>query len=206
MNRWESHIQAFEELDLQQSPPHNPILFYGSSSIALWDNLPDYFPDWTCLQRGFGGSLISDALHYAPRMLLPYQPQAIVLYAGGNDLSSGRSPDAVINDLQKLYDFVAKQLPQTPLLYLTLKDKLHANHDFSLDHSVNSKAQALAAQLPYLHVVDVAATLIDPNKQQLNPKLFQADGVHVNHTAYLKWAALIDQTLREVLPHVANRY
>ena len=206
MNRWESHIQAFEQRDQEQAAPKHAILFYGSSSIALWDKLPDYFPNWTCLQRGFGGSFISDALHYAPRMLTPYQPQAIVLYAGGNDLSNGRSPDAVIADLQQLCAFIATQLPQTPLLYLTLKDKLQANHPLSLDHSVNSKAQALAEQIPHLHVVDVAATLINPATNQLDPTLFQADGVHVNHQAYLKWAALIDQTLQKVLPHVANHH
>jgi hypothetical protein len=40
----------------------------------------------TVINRGFGGSQIVDATHFAPRIIFPYAPKAIYLRSGGNDL------------------------------------------------------------------------------------------------------------------------
>ncbi|MEO1837018.1 MAG: hypothetical protein ABGZ49_16175, partial [Akkermansiaceae bacterium] len=57
---WEPSIKAFEEKDKASSPPKDPILFLGSSSIRGW-NLKTSFPDRLTMNRGFGGSELSDS-------------------------------------------------------------------------------------------------------------------------------------------------
>src|SRR5690349_21577675 len=97
-----SEIRKFEESDRNHPPPKAAVLFVGSSSIRLWDTLAKDFPDQTVLNRGFGGSQIADSTRYADRIILPYRPKKIVLYAGDNDLAAGKSPQQVFADFKEL--------------------------------------------------------------------------------------------------------
>jgi hypothetical protein len=54
---FQSEIDEFKKLDGLQNPPKNPIIFVGSSSFRLWNNLQTDFPAYPILNRGFGGSV-----------------------------------------------------------------------------------------------------------------------------------------------------
>jgi hypothetical protein len=94
-SRWESEIAAFEAADRANPPPTGAILFVGSSSIRLWKTLSEGFPDHTVIRRGFGGSLIAESTAFADRIIVPYRPKMIFLYAGDNDVAAGKSPQMV---------------------------------------------------------------------------------------------------------------
>jgi hypothetical protein len=83
-------IRAFEAADAKQPPAPGGVLFVGSSSIRLWKTLADDFPGLPVTNRGFGGSQVADSTRYAGRIVLPYKPRTIVMYAGDNDLAAGR--------------------------------------------------------------------------------------------------------------------
>lgn len=85
-NRWENEIQAFERQDTKRRPPENAVLFVGSSSVRLW-KLEESFPKLGAINRGFGGSQLADAVHFAERIVIPYRPRLVVLYAGDKRLS-----------------------------------------------------------------------------------------------------------------------
>ena len=89
-NPFEKEILAFEASDKTNPPPKNAILFIGSSSIRMWKNVAKDLPDYRVINRGFGGSQISDSIHYADRIVIPYAPNTIVFYAGGNDMFVSR--------------------------------------------------------------------------------------------------------------------
>jgi hypothetical protein len=99
-DRWEITIAAFEAEDKLAPPPKDAVVFIGSSSIRLWD-LKKSFPDLVALNRGFGGSQMSDAVKYARRIFTPYKPRLIVLYEGDNDLNAGKSPTQVAADFEE---------------------------------------------------------------------------------------------------------
>ena len=88
---FESEIRAFEQADIVSPPPANPVLFVGSSSIRVWPDLPGDFPDYPVMNRGFGGSQMSDVLYYFDRIVAPYDPAIILVYEGDNDLAAGKS-------------------------------------------------------------------------------------------------------------------
>src|SRR5829696_4375677 len=90
--RWEKEIAAYEAADQANPPPKRAILFIGSSTIRLWATLKEDFPQHKVINRGFGGSEIADSTYFADRLVLPYAPRLVVLYAGGNDLNSGKTP------------------------------------------------------------------------------------------------------------------
>src|ERR1051326_7366878 len=76
-SRWEKEITAFEAKDKTDPPPTGALLFIGSSTIRLWDTLAQDFPDQKIIIRGFGGSQIVDATHFADPVIFPCQPKAV---------------------------------------------------------------------------------------------------------------------------------
>src|SRR4051812_20275255 len=87
-NKWEAEIRAFEESDKQNPPDKDAFLFIGSSSIRLWRGIAQSFPGIKVINRGFGGSEIADSTFYVDRIVVPYHPRMILLYAGDNDLAN----------------------------------------------------------------------------------------------------------------------
>src|SRR5688500_8261511 len=112
-------IEAFEAQDKHNTPPQNAVLFLGSSSIRLWKTLDQDFPELTVINRGFGGSQISDSIRYFDRIVLPYKPKMIVFYGGTNDIASKESPEQVANDFKQLASLVRIFLPQTRLAFIS---------------------------------------------------------------------------------------
>ena len=93
-SRWEKNIQRFEQRDAEKAPPKGAALFLGSSSIVGWD-LDEWFPDLATINRGFGGSEISDSIQFAERIAIPYAPRVIVFYAGDNDIAHGAGIEVI---------------------------------------------------------------------------------------------------------------
>jgi hypothetical protein len=91
---WVAEIERLTAGDGAQ-PPAGGVVFVGSSSIRLWSTLAEDFPGVPIINRGFGGSELPDSVHFADRIVMPYRPRAVVLYAGQNDLWAGKSPSAV---------------------------------------------------------------------------------------------------------------
>ena len=92
-SKWESEIKAFEAADKTNPPPHGAVLFIGSSSIRQWKTLAEDFQEYKVINRGFGGSQIIDSVAFADRIIIPYKPRLILLYAGDNDIAAGKSPE-----------------------------------------------------------------------------------------------------------------
>ena len=99
--RMEEAIAAFEQQDKISPPPQDGIVFVGSSSIRLWD-VKKAFPDLPGINRGFGGSHMGDSDHFADRIVIPYKPRVVVVFAGGNDIASGTSPEQVCENFKSL--------------------------------------------------------------------------------------------------------
>jgi lysophospholipase L1-like esterase len=119
-DRWESAIRAFEEQDRREPPPTGTNVFVGSSSIRLW-KLADSFPDHAFVNRGFGGSHLADSVRHADRIVTPYKPRVVVVYAGDNDLAAGKSPETVRDDYRQFVDRVRTKLPDATIVYISIK-------------------------------------------------------------------------------------
>src|SRR5436190_17924295 len=117
-SQFENEIRAFETSDRTNPPPKNAVLFVGSSSIRLWTNLAEAFPQFTTVRRGFGGSHLPDSTAFADRIIIPYNPAKILLYAGENDLARGDSPQEVFEAFQKFVAKIQTALPRTRIYYL----------------------------------------------------------------------------------------
>src|SRR5665213_3201025 len=57
---FEKEIEAFEAADKKSPPPQGAVLFVGDSAIRMWKTSAQDFPEYKVVNRGFGGSQLSD--------------------------------------------------------------------------------------------------------------------------------------------------
>jgi len=194
--RWEKEIAAFERRDREQPPPKNALLFVGSSSIRLWD-LSKSFPGVAAINRGFGGSQLADAVHFAPRIVLKYEPRMVVLYAGDNDIAAGKTPEQVHADFQAFVRTVHKELPKIRIAYISIKPSLRRWHLIDSIRQANALIEAECKKDKRLLYLDVVAPMLGGDGKP-RPELFAKDGLHLNEKGYALWAALLKPHLKAV--------
>ncbi|MCA9215837.1 MAG: hypothetical protein KDB27_22380 [Planctomycetales bacterium] len=184
--RWERQIAQFEESDAKSAPPENGILFVGSSSIRGW-KLDQYFPGLQTINRGFGGSQMSDSLHFADRIVMPYRPKVVVVYAGDNDIAAGESPEQVRDDYVAFVKKVHAALPKTRILFVAIKPSLKRWNLVSEMRKANKMISDIASKDPLQDFVDIDAPMIGEDGKP-RKELFADDGLHLNHEGYVLWS------------------
>lgn len=118
-SRWENAIATYEAQDVTNRPAPGCVVFTGSSFIRLWTNLVADFPGLPVVNRGFGGCHLADVHNFADRIVIPYAPRQVVIYAGGNDITSGKSPEAVFGDFVALCKKLRAALPGVDIAFIS---------------------------------------------------------------------------------------
>ena len=191
--RWEKSILRLEQADRDNPRPRRGVLFVGSSSIRFWQ-LESSFPDLPVINHGFGGSQIADTIHFADRIVWPFDPKVIVFYAGDNDIAVGKSAETVANDFAAFSAMVHEKLPDTHLIYIAIKPSIAR---WGLAGEMKIANGNIAAQC----AVDEKRTFLDIWQPMLGadgkPKadLFIKDGLHLNTAGYELWIWLVNAEL-----------
>ncbi len=195
--KWERTIANFERLDQIQRLSEPPLLFVGSSSIRMW-NLHPAWPQMATLNRGFGGSTIHDVTYFTDRVVEPYKPLAVVLYAGDNDVSKGLSVAEVVADYQVLSQRLEARLPGTPLIFVAIKPSLKRWDLWPVMEAVNDEIATLCAQdtSGTRLFADIASPMLNADGKP-DPSLFVEDGLHLNREGYRIWEAVLARCLKK---------
>jgi lysophospholipase L1-like esterase len=191
---WSDEIEALVKHDEANPPKLYSVLFVGSSSIRVWKTLQQDFPGIPVINHGFGGSQIRDSTYYVDKLVAPYKPRAIVLYAGDNDLAQGRSVYQVVNDV---FDFVHRvriELPDVPILYVSIKPSPSREALIPQIRQVNHMVTQRAMRNRSLMVVDVFDPMLSDDGKP-RPELFGQDMLHMNAKGYALWKKMLDPYL-----------
>lgn len=182
-DKWEKEISAYEKADATNPPPKGAILFIGSSTVRMWKTLAQDFSKHTVINRGFGGSQIVDATHFAPRIIFPYAPKAIYLRSGGNDLWAGKSPEEVFGDFTNFVTTVHAKLPETDIIYISFGPCNSRLKQAGITKTLNELIADFIkgkAHLRYIETYDMAQGA--DNKPRA--ELFLKDQLHFNADGY----------------------
>ncbi|MCX5645472.1 MAG: GDSL-type esterase/lipase family protein [Phycisphaerae bacterium] len=196
-NRFAQEIKAFAEWDSKNAVPANPVLFVGSSSIRLW-RTHESFPDLPVINRGFGGSQISDVIHFADRIVLPYQAKVIVFFAGGNDIAAGKSAQRVFDDYRRFVRLVHASQPAVRVVFLAINPSQSRWSFWPEVKKVNGLVEEFCQGDPRLVFADFSASFLDADGTP-NSSLFLEDQLHLNAEGYAVWTKALAPILQKVL-------
>src|SRR5258706_8701904 len=192
--KWEKEIGAFEASDKTNPPPRNCIVFVGSSSIKKWTNLTVHFPSLPVINRGFGGSQLADSANLANRIVTPYQPRQVVIYAGGNDIDAGKSPEVVYGDFVALVTLIRAKLPHARIAFISSAPNPKRWAQVEKVKQLNSLAKAYCRRHG-LDFINVFPLMLGPDGQP-KPDIFVADRLHMNPKGYAIWQKAVGPYLR----------
>ncbi|TXN35099.1 G-D-S-L family lipolytic protein [Flagellimonas hymeniacidonis] len=161
------------------------LVFTGSSSIRLWNDLQERFPDKQILNTGFGGSQSTDLERFLNELILNYQPSRVFIYEGDNDISSKRTPRAIIGTMEDILEDLHKENPALEVVLISAKPSIARWHLKRRYKRLNKKLLKLASSLNGVYYADVWNTML--NKRKLKRNLFIEDGLHMNTMGYELW-------------------
>ncbi len=191
--RFAAEMNAFAEADAKAAAPSNAVLFVGSSTIRLWPTAVR-FPDLPVINRGFGGSHISDLNHYLDVTVLKYAPDVVVFYAGDNDIAAGKTPQRVLGDYRRFVERVQAAKPETAIVFVAIKPSPSRWTLWPTMREANALIKAYASSRPRLFYADVVPATLGADGQP-RPELFQADRLHLSPAGYDQWTPVVAEAI-----------
>lgn len=192
---WQGEIRRLEKLDRLAPPRPGAVHFLGSSSFRYWKSLDRDMAPLSVVNRGFGGSQIHDVTYYVQRIVVPFQPRAIVFYAGENDIagvlwSKPKSPADVRLAFEKFCRTTHALLPNVPIHFISIKPPKARRKHWVTMQEANRLVREYCTTDSRLHYIDIVPALLDATG---NPRLdvFRWDGLHYNDKGYAIWTAII---------------
>jgi len=176
---FEKDVQNYEKASETNAPTDQTTFFVGSSTFTIWKEIPEDFAEFNAINRGFGGSQISDWLDVAAdRLLTPYKPSRIVFFCGCNDIASGKSSEAVFGDFVAFVKKMRAANPDVVVHFCALHMPPVREKHWQEFKKYNKAVEALAKFDPNIYYVDFAGATSDDKGAGLE-QLFQKDRLHL---------------------------
>lgn len=199
---WEDAISELESDTAGRYAPGQAVVFIGSSSIRLWRNLEEDMSPIPVIQHGFGGAKLNDVVHYADRLVSAYQPLAVVVFAGTNDIdpAASKSPETLLASYQDFVSRVRSKQPQLPIFYIGITPSPRRWSVWPIAQTTNQLIAQWSVADPNLHVIDTSAALMDSTGEP-DPDNYLFDGLHLSKRGYAIWRDIIRERLLAEEPH-----
>ncbi len=199
LDRYESVIRRFELEDKERGIRKGQFVFVGSSSFRNWHHMERDMQPLSVINRGFGGSTMPEAVYYFKRIVLPYAPQAIVLYEGDNDITASfLTPELTLQMFDLFVRMTERYLPDTPLFFVSVKPSPLRMKYFDKLLIINGKIRNYCGQNPNLHYIDITEEMYGPDGEP-RKELFSRDLLHMNKEGYKLWTRIIKKVLMETI-------
>lgn len=199
---WEKDIRQFEELDKKESYPENAILFTGSSSIRLWTTLKKDMAPYPVIQRGFGGSKLSDFIVYADRIVAPHPCSAIVIFIA-NDITGSnndKKPAEVASLFRYAVKIIRKTHPETPLFWIEVTPTPSRWKVWEQVKEANSLIKEICEIQENTYFISTSASFLGKDGLPID-RFFVSDKLHLNADGYKVWTQVIKKEINKVVPY-----
>ncbi|MBL7702523.1 MAG: G-D-S-L family lipolytic protein [Ferruginibacter sp.] len=191
-----NEIAEFKKQDSISFPAAKSILFVGSSSFRMWKDVQDYFPGYTIINRGFGGSSFPDVIRYADEIIIPYKPRQIVIYCGENDFAGNEKlePEEVAERFKTLFGVIRKKYKKVPIGYVSMKPSPSRKHLMAKFDAANTLIKQFLETRKRTDYIDVYHAMLTEGGSPM-PDIFLEDNLHMNAKGYRIWQKIIEPYL-----------
>jgi lysophospholipase L1-like esterase len=170
------------------------VVFAGSSSIRMWKDIRDYFPDYHVINNGFGGSHFSDLIYYYEELILKHNPDYLFIYEGDNDIAGNKRPKKIVQDAKELHQRIRKDLPGTRVVFISPKPSIKRENLKKEYQKLNKRLERYCKNKQNTGFANVWAAMVD-EKGDVFPDIFLKDDLHMNKKGYDIWAEVIAEFL-----------
>lgn len=197
VNRWEPAIVAYEESDRAEMPAPGGVVFVGSSTIKGW-KVEEFFSDLNPINRGFGGSQMSDIAEFVSRIVTPYRPAAIVVYSGDNDLGTAKTPADITSHFAQVVQGIRTELPEVPICLISIKPSGRRMPLIDKLNETNRLLREYVGTQSNVHFVDIAPLMLNEQGEPRS-ELFLRDQLHLSSEGYRVWSEVLRPALAKVI-------
>lgn len=189
---YEQDVAALVEQTRAGPASRGGVVFVGSSSIRLWSTLAADMQPLVVAQHGFGGAKLADVEYYADRLVNPFAPRAVVVFAGTNDLTPGasKSPQVLLETWQRFVARVRAGLPDVPIYFIGITPSPLRWAIWADAQETNRLVREWHATDPTLHYIETGPSLLGADGEP-DPDNYRFDGLHLSAQGYAIWAELI---------------
>ena len=120
----------------------------------------------------------------------------IFLRAGGNDLNSGKAPEAVFGDFKEFVAKVHSKLPQAEIVFISLSPSIARWAQAEKEKALNGMIEGFSKNTAGVKYIETYSMPLGPDGQP-RPELFVADKLHFNAEGY----KLLAERVRPYLPN-----
>jgi lysophospholipase L1-like esterase len=131
---------------------------------------------------------------FVERIVTPYKPKLILLYAGDNDIASGKSPETVLNDFKAFVGKTRATLPGARVGYLSIKPCPAREKFLDRVKTANRLIREHCATDNRLLFVDIFTPMLTAEGRP-RADLTIKDGLHPNAQGYELWASILRPVL-----------
>ena len=136
-----------------------------------------------------------DAVRFAARTSIVYQPRTIVLQAGGIDLREGRTPVEVLALFRSYVATVRAKLPQTRIIFLSLAPSMRSWNGRGPQVQLNQLIAEYAAKSENVGYIDTWTPMLAPDGTPRSD-MFMTDSYQPSRESFLLRAKVIAPYLR----------
>jgi lysophospholipase L1-like esterase len=172
-----------------------PIVFVGSSIIALWKSLPRYFPGTRILNTAVCGAQTGDILARLDELVIDHEPWAVCYYCGSNDINSPIPVDTIIANILETHHRLSRQLPNLKFVYLSIIRAPQKKDRWHLVDQVNLAVQQHSTTRRDFRFIDINPVFFNHDS---SPRLdfYEEDQLHLTAKGYAALGAYLAPIIR----------
>jgi len=183
---YEDEIKQLENKSILPKGDKMRVVFYGSSSIRLWNSIEKDFPEFEVINLAFGGSTLAACCWFFKRVIPIWKPDIFVLYAGDNDLGDGRHPEEVYLNFNNIMALIKEYCGDIPVAFISVKQSISRLNLYNSIQFTNKIIQEeIALKYPLCTYVDIIEAM--KTNGTVDKNMFEPDGLHLSTKGYKIW-------------------
>ena len=202
--RYEKDVAKYEAQSEQTPPTAETTFFAGSSTFTRWKEIPNDFAEFHAINRGFGGSRLTDWNSVATaRLLAPFKPNRVVLYCGGNDITGGATGEEVVERFKKFLADLRQSNPDVKVHFCALHFAPVCEKNWDKFRYYNDAIKKLADEDPNLYYVDFENAIRDKDGA-VREDLYLKDRLHLTREGETILVPIIVESIKREIDDTSS--
>ena len=193
-NRFKEQVSQLKTAEHHVQHNKQRVVFTGSSSVKMWKDVQDRFPEYDVINNGFGGSHFSDLIYFYDDLVKPFKPEILFIYEGDNDINGEKRPGRIVRDAKKLHRIIRGDFPDTKIIFISPKPSIKRWNLKRKYEKLNRKLERFSKRKNNTEFADVWNAMLDKNGKVFQD-IFLKDNLHMNKKGYDIWEEVLNDYL-----------